>query len=108
MIGRKSQEPKRGALVRGRVSMLRSVVTVAMSSLAGLALMVPVASASGVPTATTEAASGASYQKVTLNGTVNPDGLVTSYHFEYGKRRRTARRSRCPTCMRAKARATSN
>ncbi len=58
---------------------------VAMLSLAGLALTVPVASASGVPTATTEAASGASYQKVTLNGTVNPDGLVTTYHFEYGE-----------------------
>ena len=85
MISRKSHESKRGALVRGRVSMWRSLVSVAVLSLAGLALTVPVASASGVPTATTEAASGASYQKVTLNGTVNPDGLVTTYHFEYGE-----------------------
>jgi tripartite motif-containing protein 71 len=39
---------------------------------------------SGCPSATTEAASNVKTIESTLNGTVNPDGLATKYHFEYG------------------------
>ncbi len=39
---------------------------------------------SGCPSATTEAASNVRNTEATLNGTVNPDGLETKYHFEYG------------------------
>ncbi|MBW8060449.1 MAG: hypothetical protein FVQ78_09035 [Solirubrobacterales bacterium] len=35
------------------------------------------------PTATTEAATEVSQHKATLNGTVNPEGLSTTYQFEY-------------------------
>ena len=86
MIGRKSRELKRGASKRRHMNVLGSVIASAALSVTGLALMAPVASAEPVlPTITTEAASGASYQKVTLNGTVNPNGLTTTYHFEYGE-----------------------
>ena len=37
-----------------------------------------------LPIATTEAASGVGTTQATLNGTVNPKGSVTAYHFEYG------------------------
>jgi hypothetical protein len=36
-------------------------------------------------TVTTTAASGVLEEQVNLNGTVNPNGLETSYHFEYGE-----------------------
>ncbi len=39
---------------------------------------------SGCPSATTEVASNVKKTEATLNGTVNPDGLETKYHFEYG------------------------
>ena len=37
------------------------------------------------PTVTTNAASGVLENQATLNGTVNPNGLETKYHFEYGE-----------------------
>lgn len=37
-----------------------------------------------VPAATTGAASGVSVTKATLNGTVNPESLPTTYQFQYG------------------------
>jgi sugar lactone lactonase YvrE len=37
------------------------------------------------PTVTTQAATSVGDTKATLNGTVNPNGLSTSYEFEYGK-----------------------
>ncbi len=80
----KSLHPKRGGDGLPR-RLWRHALAVAMLSVAALAVMVPVASASGTPTATTEAASALSYQRATLNGTVNPDGLATTYHFEYGE-----------------------
>ncbi|MGD1057219.1 MAG: 6-bladed beta-propeller, partial [Solirubrobacteraceae bacterium] len=39
---------------------------------------------SGCPSATTEAASNVKTTEATANGTVNPDGSETKYHFEYG------------------------
>lgn len=36
------------------------------------------------PTAATEAASGVAVDEATLNGTINPQGVEASYHFEYG------------------------
>ena len=36
------------------------------------------------PAATTGAASGVTRTTATLNGTVDPNGTATSYHFEYG------------------------
>jgi hypothetical protein len=36
------------------------------------------------PAATTAAASGVSTSAATINGTVNPSGQATSYHFQYG------------------------
>jgi hypothetical protein len=38
----------------------------------------------GVPSATTEAASSVTSAGAILNGTVNPHGVETTYHFEYG------------------------
>jgi hypothetical protein len=37
------------------------------------------------PAATTKAATGVTTTEATLNGTVNPEGQETTYHFEYGK-----------------------
>ena len=37
------------------------------------------------PTVTTTAASGVQEEQATLNGTVNGNGLNTTYHFEYGE-----------------------
>jgi subtilisin family serine protease/streptogramin lyase len=37
-----------------------------------------------LPKATTEAASGVNLTEATLHGTVNPEGLSTTYQFEYG------------------------
>jgi RHS repeat-associated protein len=37
------------------------------------------------PVATTQVASGLTGSEATLNATVNPNGLATTYHFEYGK-----------------------
>ncbi len=39
---------------------------------------------SNCPSGTTEAASSVKTIEATLNGTVNPGGLATKYHFEYG------------------------
>ena len=36
------------------------------------------------PAATTTAASGVASSQGTLNGTVNPEGLATTYHFDFG------------------------
>jgi hypothetical protein len=41
-------------------------------------------SGSWLPTATTEAATAIGTEAATLNGVVNPQGLTTTYHFEYG------------------------
>src|SRR5262249_13370116 len=36
------------------------------------------------PTVTTTAATAVTKQSATLHGSVNPNGLATTYHFEYG------------------------
>ena len=38
----------------------------------------------GVPTVTTNAATSVTQSSATLNGTVNPNGVATNYHFEWG------------------------
>ena len=38
-----------------------------------------------VPSATTTAATNVAYRSVTLNGTVDPNGLTTGYYFAYGQ-----------------------
>lgn len=83
MIGREHRLEK-DAHGRRLSNIWHGALAAAVLSLAGLALTASVASASG-PAATTEAASGISYQKATLNGTVNPEGVTTTYHFEYGE-----------------------
>jgi hypothetical protein len=40
--------------------------------------------AASAPSATTSAASAVVFNRATLNGTVNPNGLATSAHFEFG------------------------
>jgi Fungal fucose-specific lectin len=42
-------------------------------------------SALNPPTVTTEAATGVQQTEAILHGTVNPHGIATKYHFEYGK-----------------------
>jgi hypothetical protein len=42
------------------------------------------ATAASAPTVTTGSASSVTQNSATLNGTVNPNGQATSYHFEYG------------------------
>jgi hypothetical protein len=47
-------------------------------------LGVQVASRGGPPTATTSNVTNISWNRATLNGTVNPNGLPTTYYFQYG------------------------
>ena len=50
-----------------------------------LALLVPAtAVAAGPPSATTGAASSVTQSGATVSGTVDPQGMATTYHFEYG------------------------
>ncbi len=51
------------------------------------------------PTATTKAASAVSHSKATLNASVHPEGLATSYQFEYGTT--TAYGSKAPASPKA-------
>jgi sugar lactone lactonase YvrE len=46
---------------------------------------IPALAVAASPAATTETAMAVSYEQATLKGTVNPEGSVTSYWFEYGK-----------------------
>src|ERR671918_565766 len=49
-----------------------------------LLLAVPAVALAAAPTPTTGAASGVGRSTATPNGTVNPGGAATSWHFEYG------------------------
>jgi hypothetical protein len=49
-----------------------------------LFLAVPAVALAAAPAATTGAASGVTRSAATLNGTVDPNGTATSWHFEYG------------------------
>ncbi|HET8949834.1 MAG TPA: hypothetical protein VFN44_04960, partial [Solirubrobacteraceae bacterium] len=49
-----------------------------------LLLAFPAAAVAAAPAATTTAASGVTRSAAALNGTVDPNGKATSYHFEYG------------------------
>jgi len=55
-----------------------------VATLAFGALTAVPALASGLPTVETKPATGISETKATLNGTVNPNGAETKYHFDYG------------------------
>lgn len=59
------------------------VLAVIALTAAVLAMSMLPAVGSAAPTATTEAATGLENPVVTLNGTVNPGGEDTAYHFEY-------------------------
>jgi hypothetical protein len=63
-----------------RVRMTRT--TVNETSFAGNT--VSFATTASAPTVTTDSASGVSSATATLNGTVNPNGISTTYYFEYG------------------------
>jgi hypothetical protein len=56
------------------------------AALALALLVVPaaVAVAAGPPSATTGAANGVTQSSATVNGTVDPQGMATTYRFEYG------------------------
>ncbi len=54
------------------------------SSFEGLSALVETYSVKSPPSVTTTAASGITSNEANLNGTVNPNGLPTSYYFEYG------------------------
>jgi len=45
----------------------------------------PAFASAAPPTATTEAATAVRYEEAALEGSVNPEGLATSYWFEYGE-----------------------
>ena len=49
-----------------------------------LLLALPAVALAAAPSATTGAASGVTRTGATLNGTVDPNGTATSWHFEYG------------------------
>ena len=49
-----------------------------------LLLAVPAVALAAAPSATTGAASGVTRSGATLNGTVDPNGTATTWHFEYG------------------------
>ncbi len=61
----------------------RALATALLAGLAGLALAAP-AGAAGPPSATTGSAHAVTYQSATLTGTVHPNGVDTSYYFQYG------------------------
>jgi DNA-binding beta-propeller fold protein YncE len=58
------------------------------------------------PTATTEAATSVKATEATLNATVNPEGLSTSYYFEYGTT--TSYGTKIPTTAKEVGSGTSN
>jgi phosphodiesterase/alkaline phosphatase D-like protein len=62
----------------------RLVATNGTGSTQGLDQTFTTAAAPVAPTAVTGAASGIGDSDATVNGTVNPQGQGTSYHFEYG------------------------
>jgi len=51
---------------------------------AALALCAPGALAATAPTATTSGAADVTYSSASVSGYVNPNGLATDYHFDYG------------------------
>jgi len=67
---------------------MRRIAALGVTALAALALMAVLASgptlAAGAPSATTGAASGITDTQSSLAGTVNPQGQLTSYAFQYG------------------------
>jgi hypothetical protein len=64
---------------RCRTAVLAFVATLAFGALTAVPAL-----ASGLPTVETKPATGISETKATLNGTVNPNGAETKYHFDYG------------------------
>jgi hypothetical protein len=56
----------------------------AVALAAVLALVLPAVAAAAPPGATTGAASGVGTTTATVAGTVDPQGMTTTYHFEYG------------------------
>jgi hypothetical protein len=63
--------------------MTRSIRTLLLVT--GLVLAAPAAALAANPAVTTGAASGVSPDAATVAGSVNPNGLVTTWYFQYGK-----------------------
>lgn len=63
---------------------MRRLLMVFAGSAAGLGTIAAVALAATSPTVTTGSATGVGKSSATLNGTVNPNGSTTLYHFEWG------------------------
>jgi hypothetical protein len=61
---------------------MRAMLAACLSALTALLLAAGASAAS--PSVTTVAASGVGAASAQLNGTVNPNGLATTWHFEYG------------------------
>lgn len=55
-----------------------------LMALIAMGVMSASAFAAGEPSVVTEHANGVTNKEATLHGTVNPNGLETTYHFEYG------------------------
>ena len=58
-----------------------------------LTIALPGAALAAVPTVTTGAASGLSPNSATVAGKVNPNGLVTTWYFQYGKTKKYGART---------------
>jgi hypothetical protein len=71
-------------LTAGTTYHFRLVATSAAGTTNGADLTFNTSGAQGPPAATTEPATSISSTGAMLHGTVNPNGLVTNYYFEYG------------------------
>lgn len=69
---------------RGLVAVSSVLTAVAVALIAGATSGPAVATAASPPAVVTGAASQVHETSAVLNGTVNPEGQATSYHFEYG------------------------
>jgi len=69
---------RRGRTARGPAGILAAAL------LGALGVAGPAAAATAKPSATTGGAKSVTYDTATLGGTVNPQGLTTSYYFQYG------------------------
>lgn len=73
-----------GVLTPGTTYHCRVVATNASGTTYGADVEFTTTGATPAPTVTTSAASSVAATTATLNGTVNPNGVATTYYFEYG------------------------
>jgi hypothetical protein len=72
---------------------MKDLTRAALGAVALLCVLPATALAAGKPVANTGAASGISPEAATLAGSVNPNGHVTSWYFQYGKTKSYGRRT---------------